>query len=85
MNGQPRLATLRQAGELRPMPNLSADASRRRWGHLVRTGAVPAGVSVRLGGRVFLDLVKLDAWLASGGSLSRAAAPEPERGEVVQP
>lgn len=78
MGDQPRqLATLRQAGELRPLPGLTTDASRRRWGHLVRTGAVPCGVAIRLAGRVYLDLERLDEWLATGGQLGASTEARP--------
>lgn len=79
------LRTLNEAGEVRPFPRMDAAASTRRWALLVRAGTVPPGVVVRFGKRIYLDIGRLDAWIAAGGTAARPVTTEPEseRDEAV--
>lgn len=69
------LRTLNEVGEARPFPQMDAAASTRRWALLVRAGTVPPGVVVRFGKRIYIDIARLDVWVAAGGTASHPAEP----------
>jgi hypothetical protein len=74
------LRTLNETGEVRPFPKMNAAASTRRWALLVRAGTVPPGVVVRFGKRIYLDIARLDTWIAAGGTASRPEPAQPAAG-----
>lgn len=45
--------------------------------NLLRRGAIPPGVAIRIGHSVRWDRDRLEAWLAAGGDLSAEAASVP--------